>query len=68
MRNSRVGATSGLARLHGQQLGFSQALIQRARPFFSSFKHEIETGLKLMIYKCLGKVFKHFTNVKLLLY
>lgn len=35
---------------------------------FSFFKNEIDTGLKLMIYKCLEKVFKHFTNVKLLLY
>lgn len=35
---------------------------------FPFFKNEIETGLKLMIYKCLEKVFKHFTNVKLLLY
>lgn len=31
-------------------------------------KNEIETGLKLMACKCLEKIFKHFINVKLLLY
>lgn len=38
----------------------------QAPPFF--FKKEIEIGLKLMMYKCHEKVFRHFINVKLLLY
>lgn len=35
---------------------------------FPFLKNETETGLKLMIYKCLEKIFKHFINVKLSLY
>lgn len=37
MWNSRVGTARSLTLLHGQQLGFSWALTQRARPFFFLF-------------------------------
>ena len=49
--------------------GILRSTRSRSKAFPLPFlQNEIETGLKLMVYKCLEKIFKHFINVKLLLY